>query len=124
MPPLEDDELLELELLLVDPEELLLELVLVSGFAASTGLAESVPASSGFDGAGSFTPGSVGVTLFSAGPAPRSSDGEVAHAEAALMRAPSDRTTTQVMAGRRMIAGTLAAEVCRRPVPLCPETRR
>lgn len=46
VPPLEDvdDELLELELL-VDPEELLLELVLVSGFAASTGLAESVPPS-------------------------------------------------------------------------------
>ena len=123
-PPLED-ELLELELLLVDPDELLeLELVLVSGFAASTGEAESVPASSLFDGAGSFTPGSVGVTLFSTGPPPNSSAGEVAHAEAAVMRAPSERTTAQVMAGRRMMASTLAAEVCRRLGRLRTETRR
>ena len=122
-PPLDDDELLELELL-VDPEELLLELVLVSGFAASAGVAESTPASAVFDGAGSFTPGSVGAALIATGASPRSSEGDVAHAEAADNRTPRERTTRQVMAGRRMMASTLAAELCRPLVPLDPETRR
>ena len=125
-PPLDDELLLLLEELelLVEPEELLLELVLVSGLEASTRLAESRPPSAVPDAGGSFAPGS-GVTLFSATSAPRSSEGEVAHAEAAKMRLrlPSETTTTQAMAGRRM-GNTLAAQVCRQLEPPSTETLR
>ena len=116
--PLDPDEPLDPEDPLdpLDPLDPELPLDPVSGFAASCW---------GIGGGGSFTPPSSGVVAFvCAAVAPATgSSGDVAQAEAAEMRAPSDNATMQVMLERRM-ADTLAAELCRLCGPHPSETRR
>ena len=75
---------------------------------------------------GSFTPASSagGVTLLSCWPVPMSSAGEVAQAVAIESRPPSVSTAREVTAELRMMADTLAADLCRPLDAPSNETRK
>jgi hypothetical protein len=99
----------ELELELVEPELLLVEPELdpVSGVAESAVPASSVATVFGGSFALLFS-GGGSADLLSCTVSPRSSVGEVAHAE---IRARTERAPTAMRLERRM-AGTVAAELC------------